>query len=158
MGFSDRAVEACVKAMDAGMVTARHVRDVLKYKIVDVTPIARFLESEDAMVRKMAATIVGERRGPSQPLLDAVLKEEDKSVLVEMLTQLGKHGDAVEVLTNIINSEDETVRDVAIDMFRRAGRADCLFPMLFDRDDKVVERIKRYINEQERKDRETSGT
>ena len=104
MGFSDRAVEACVKAMDAGTVTARHVRDVLKSKIVDVTPIARFLESDDAMVRKMAATIVGERRGPTQALLDAALKEEDKSVLLEMLTQLGKHGDAVVVLTNIVNS------------------------------------------------------
>jgi HEAT repeat protein len=158
MEFSDRAVAACAKAMDAGTVTARHVRDVLRSKVVDVTPVVRFLESEDSMVRKMAATIVGEKKGPSKPLLDAVLKEEEKSVLVEMLTQLGKHGDAVEALTNIINSDDETVRDVAIDMFRRAGRADCLFPMLFDRDDKVVQRIKRYIHEQERQDGEVLGT
>jgi len=158
MGFSERAVAACERAMENGTVTARHVRDVLKYKIVDVTAIARFLKSEDDMVRKMAAIIVGEKRGPAQLLLDAALVEKDKAVLMEMLTQLGKHGDAVEPLTNIINSEDESIRDVAIDMFRRASRADCLFPMLFDRDDKVVERIKRYINEQERKNGENTSS
>jgi hypothetical protein len=32
-------------------------------------------------------------------------------------------------------------------MFRRAGKVDVIFPLIFDSDDGVVKRIKRYINE-----------
>ena len=149
MGFGERAVAACVRAMAAGTITGRQVNDVLGCKSVNVAPVARFLVSDDPMVRRAAARIIGEKRGPVQPLMDAAMREEDKSVLFEILTQMGKHPEAVEELANLVNSEDEAIRDVVIDMFRRAGRQDCLFTLLFDRDDAVVERIKRYINEQE---------
>jgi len=149
MGFPERAVEACYKAMESGTVTGRHVQDVLRCKVVDVAPLAPFLRSDDSMVRTMAAKIIGEKGGPSDALLDAALHEEETQVLVEMLKQLGKHRDAVGSLANLINSEDVLIRDVAVDMFRRAGKQEFLFPMIFDKDDKVVERVKRYLNEQE---------
>jgi len=46
-----------------------------------------------------------------------------------------------------LESDDTIVRDAAIDMFRRTGKTDALFPLIFNTDDNVVKRIKRYINE-----------
>ena len=157
MGFIDRAVEACARAMERGDVSGRHVRDVLRCERVDVGPFVRFLDAEEPMVRTMAARIVGEKGSSTKELLDAALKEKDTVVLMEMLGQLALHPEAVEAMAGLLNSYNLMIRDAAVDMFRRSGRADCLFPMLFDNDDMVVERTKRYLNEQTRKDGEVVG-
>jgi len=53
---------------------------------------------------------------------------------------------------DLLQSENPVIREEAITMFRRSGRADCLFGLLFDDDDGLVSRVKRYIEEADEKE------
>jgi len=157
MGFANRALDACVRAMEEGSVSDRHMRDVLRCRQVNVQPIALYLRSRHPIVRKMAAQILGERGSDIGCVIDAALKEEEKDVLVAMLSVIGKRGGGLEALDRLLGNRDGLIREEVISMFRRAGRAELLFPLLFDEDDAVVKRIKQYMYEQERHT-EKSGT
>jgi len=147
MRFPERAVQTCVLSMMHRRVGERQVHDVLKYEDVDVTPIEQFLDSADDMVRRMAVRIVG-KRGSADRLVDAALVEQDSSILMEMLHLLSKRKEGLNRLSVLLTSENEIVREEAICIFRRAGQAECLLPLLFDEDDRTVQRAKRYIYEQ----------
>ena len=158
MGFAERAIDSCVQAMESGTISERHVRDVLRCKRVNVQVLSRYLKSDYSMVRRMAARIIGGKGGHIGCVLDAAMKEKEKDVLIEMLSAVSKRGEGLEALERLLSHEDFVIREEAISMFRRAGRAELLFPLLFDEDDFVVQRIKRYINEQERQNREKACT
>jgi len=158
MGFAERALDACMRAMENGTISERHVGDVLKCKNINVQPLAPQLKSEHSIVRRMAARIIGAKGGDITCVLDAAIKEEEKDVLVEMLSAVGKRGEGLDALERLLNHDDCLIREEAISMFRRAGQAELLFPLLFDEDDLVVKRIKRYINEQEGQNREKTRT
>lgn len=149
MGFSQRAIDACVSAMESGTVSERHVRDVLRCDNVDVKRIEPFLLSGTPEVRRMAAKIVG-KMGDVCVLIEAALKEQDRTVLSSMLQVLGERGEGVGKLTKMLLTEDRLIKEEIISMYRRAGKASLLFPLLFDGDDFLVSRIKRYINEQDK--------
>ena len=146
MGFADRAVAACLEAMRSGRVSDRHVRDVLRSRNVDGSAFAGMLSSPDAMVRRFAARIVAEK-GPVDELVKAALREDDGALLLDMLRMLGRKGAGVEALESMLRSEDGVLRDAAVDMFRRAGKPEFLFPLVFSEDDAVSARIKRYLDE-----------
>ena len=156
MGFAERAVRACDEAMANGVVTERHARDILKCDHVDVSVIEKHFQSTDSTVRMLAASIIGQKGKSIESLLNAAMCEKNVSVLLAMLTELGKRKDGVEKLRQFINEDDVIIRDAAIDMFRRAGKPNSLFPLLFDKDDLVVQRIKRYLDEQKGQTREES--
>ena len=158
MSFSDRAVNACVRSMEKGVSTERQVRDVLRCEDVDVQPFVEFLDSPYPMVRKFASRIVGSKSDSAKTVFEAALREKEKDVLLEMLAAVAKCSDSLEALEGLLAHGDWVVREGAITMFRLAGQASLLFPLLFDEDDEVVQRIKRYINEQERQDSEESGS
>jgi len=153
MGFSDRAIDACKKAMMSGSISERHVRDVLKSKGVDGSSFVEYLRSDESMVRLLAARIIAEK-GPVEELVKAAMQEKDRSVLLHMLQLLGKRGGAVEALEGLLASEDTVIRDAAAEMFRSAGKPDSLFPLIFNEDETVAERIKRWMLEQ----RKVSGS
>ena len=144
MGFAERAVAACEKAMKNGIADECLVNSVLKKRDVDVQRIEPFLNSSDAMVRRKAAEIIT-KKGRVELVLEAALKEEDKMVLLDMLKYLGKEVQGIEVLDKLLRNSDSLVREEAISMFRRAGKPDVLFPLIFDSDSLMVERIKRYL-------------
>lgn len=147
MGFADRAVAACEKAIESGDVSERHIRDVLKSKTGGESCV-RFLVSKDVVARRAAARIVGEK-GPVAALVKAALVEEDRALLLDMLRLIGRNGQHVEAFEALLSSADDmVVRDAVVEMFRRAGRPEYLFPMLFSDDDATVARIKRYMDEQ----------
>lgn len=151
MGFSQRAVVACEMAMRKGKASERLIRDVLKYTDkVDVTCIEPFLKHENPMIRQMAAKVIG-AKGNVDVLVAAVLREEDNGVLFEMISALGTRGGGIESLVGLLSSENSFVKMAAIEMFRRAGKVDCLFPLLFDDNDLMVLRTKRYLDEKSRK-------
>jgi hypothetical protein len=148
MGFTERAVAACERAMQKGIADEGLVHDVLKRKRVDVQRLEIFLTSPDAMVRQKAAEIIS-KRGRAELVLEAALKEEDKNVLLDMLKHLGKEVQGIEALDKLLRDKDSFVKEAAISMFRRVGKVDVLFPLIFDTDNSLVERIKRYLqNEQ----------
>ena len=133
-------------AMESGRVSDRHVRDVLKSRSVDGSVFVGMLSDKEAMVRRFAARIVAEK-GPVGELVKAAMKEEDRSLLLDMLQMLGRKGAGVEALESMLRSEDGVLRDAAVDMFRRAGKPEFLFPLVFSEDDAVSARIKRYLDE-----------
>ena len=147
MSLSQRAVIACEKAMKQGKASERLVRDILKNKEgqIDVSCIEPFLDHADPMIRRMAARVVG-AKGNACVLMAAILKEKNDEVLPDMLDALVA-GDGIEILAELLNNENPFVKEAVVRMFRRIKRSDCLFPLLFDKDDSVVNRIKRYIHE-----------
>lgn len=145
MGFAERAVDACVKAMRSGQVSERQVRDVLKSR-ASGEAFVEFLGSQDVVVRRLASRIVSEK-GPVQELVKAAMEEKDEGLLLDMLQMLGRKGAGVEALECLLSSDDQMTRDAAVEMFRRAGKPEYLFPLVFSEDDATSQRIKRYLNE-----------
>ena len=146
MAFRDRAVDLLAREMNAGMIVETHLRDVLKCRDVDVSWASQFLRSDNEQVRLAAARLVAEK-GEIELLVIAAVTEEDRDVLLSMLQVLGRKGAGVEALEGLLASEDTVLRDAAVDMFRRAGKLESLFALIFNEDDNIVKRIKRYINE-----------
>ena len=145
MGFAERAVMACERAMRKGIADEGLVNSVLKKRDVDVQRLEPFLESPDVMVRRKAAEIIC-KKGRAELVLVAALKEEDKIVLLDMLKYLSKEVQGIEALDKLLRDSDSLVREAAIGMFRRMGKVDVLFPLIFDSDSLMVERIKRYLS------------
>ena len=77
------------------------------------------------------------------------LKETDKQVLLAIMTQLSRSKEALEEVSVLLDSEDSYIKASAVDMFRRANRSDCLFPLLFGDDDELIKRIKKFIEDED---------
>jgi len=153
MTFPERAVESCRNAMSRGRVSQRHIRDVLKFDDIDVSSLESFLNSDNEFVRRGAIQIVG-AHGDMTKLVALAKVEKDRSMLMQIIDAFMERPDGVEKIVDLLELDDDMVFENTIDMFRRVGRADCLFGLVFSRDRELVERIKRYINEQ----RKTSGS
>lgn len=158
MGFPERAVNAFVKGMEAGVVSEGQIRCVLRcsqpvlsrifYDTDQMETLCKFLDSPDEMVRRSASRVLSHINEMS-PLINAALNEKESGLLVEMLQMIGKQTDGVEELSKMLLSEDTIVRDEAIEMFRRTGKVENLFMLVFTKDDCMTQRIKRYFNERE---------
>jgi hypothetical protein len=146
MSYPERAVKSCVGSMKLGMISLRHVKNVLNCRSVDVSAIEQFLDDKNDFIRKYAVEIIGQK-GNASLLVDMALKEKDKQVLSAIMTQLSRSKEALEGVVVLLDSEDSYIKSSAIDMFRRANRSDCLFPLLFGDDEELIERIKKYIEE-----------
>ena len=147
MGFPERAVEACSRDWWDGIVDESHVRDVLKCKKVNVSTLEEFLKPIHSNEVRMAAARVQVEKGNIEEVVKVAVTTEERETLLELLGILGKQEGALEVLEGLLSSNDKMIRDAAVEMFRRAGKVDALFPLVFDEDDNVVKRIKRYIDE-----------
>ena len=147
MGFAERAVEACDRDWSTGIVDENHLRAVMKCKNVDVAVFEKFLGHEYSHEVRWAAARVLSEKGRFKEIVRAALLAEDRESLLGLLSILGKNPDGLGELENLLSSEDKMVRDAAVDMFRRAGQVNALFPLIFDSDDAVVRRIKRYFHE-----------
>lgn len=154
MGFAERAVAACDRAMGNGTLKERHVRDVLKSKNPNVNVLVRHVGAQNHLIRRAVVRIVG-RLGDTDTIMQCVhsaMQEEDLNTLRELMGALGERGvEAAEALEKMVNYEDPLVREEAIAMLRRTGQAESLMPLLFDRDEALVSRVKRYIHEQQDK-------
>jgi len=147
--FTERAVKAFTQAADNGELSPRHVRDVIRYKTlnIDETLFEPYLKSSNDWVRRCTAQVLGEIGSNLKPLIEAAKIEQNKSTLIEILKQLMKSREGLEELVYLLESKDTAIKEQAIGMFRRAGRSDCLMTLLFDDDDSMVSRIKRYMDE-----------
>lgn len=149
MGFAERAVSACVRAFEAGRADEQKAQDILKCNRVDVNPIEPYLKHESFNIRYMAVRIVGEK-GSVKTLLEAAKTEKDGFIAARMMGYLGKRGaEGLEAFESLLRSDNPILKEAAIQMFRKSGQTDALFPMVFDESDWVVQRIKRYLHEQE---------
>lgn len=133
-------------------ISPRHVRDVLKSKKIDVSPIEPFLTHENNFVRKAAIEILVEH-GDRKKILPVLLDERDKGVLLFGMTQIidkcPQFKDLPELteFTKFLQWYDSAIQDKAVEMFYRLGRTDLLTGLLFD--ERQLERIKHYMEEEE---------
>jgi len=152
----EQAVRECISSMERGRFSSRQMRAVTQCVRVDVTPFEVFLGSHNDFIKSGAIKIIGEKgtKENLSALITLAAKETDRRMLMQIIDVFIKRSDDVGELVNLLESDDQMVFENAIDMFRRVGRADCLFGLVFSRDRELVERIKRYINEH----RETPGS
>lgn len=155
MSFADRAVQSCVRSFERNALSSRAVRDVLSCDEVDVTPIEPFLNSRNEIIRMGAITIIG-AKGDMSKLVEVAKVEKDRLVLMTILDAFRERPDGAGQIVDLLESDDEMVFEETIEMFRRAGREDCLFGLVFSQDKDLVERVKRYINEHNK--RQASST
>jgi HEAT repeat protein len=140
-------LDICRRDWSAGKVDEGHVRDLLKCRNADVQGLEEFLnESYPSDVRWAAARVLMEK-GQTKEVVAAAMLSQDRESILALLSLMAKQKVGLAALEGLVSSEDTMVRDAAVDMFRRAGKVDVIFPLIFDKDDAVVQRIKRYINE-----------
>jgi hypothetical protein len=149
--FPKRAVNAFVEAAKSGKLGPRSITDVLKYDQVDVSPIEPFLSDPDPWIRQCAAKVVA-ARGDKKKLVEAAKVERDKAVLLAIIESLTKQKEGLEDLAHMLSSEDPAIVNDVIQMFRRAGRSDCLLALAFSNDDALVARVKKYMEDQDAAD------
>jgi len=149
--FAKRAVEQCVDAMVKGKLSAYHVSAVLKYEDVDISSIEPFLYHENDFIRHKAVQIFGKHK-QLLPLLELAKVETDTTVLISILGFLSNRREGIEDLANLLNNKTKSIRAAAIEMYRKAGRGDCLVGLLFDDDDDFVEHIKKCIRDADEKE------
>jgi hypothetical protein len=147
MVFAERLIDRCERLFRSGVVEELVVCDILGCREPDVSRIEPYLGSANAEVRMAAVRIIGEK-GTIDSLLNAAVGEQDIRVLLEMMMWLGLRKGGVEALDGLLRHKNSIIREEAIAMFRRAGKTDSLFPMIFDENNLVVQRIKRYIDKQ----------
>jgi len=146
--FVKRAVKTCHDLLSKGIVRSSSINDVLRYENIDVTPFEDYLSSDNDDVRLSAVKIIG-TRGDVSKLIPMALKEEDSMVFSEIMKHVSKRPDLVEDLSGLVVSDNTVLREQAIAMFRAAGRADCLLPLAFDSDDRIVSRVKKYMEQED---------
>jgi len=109
--------------------------------------LVRFLTDGRPEVRVAAARVVAEL-GDAAEVVEAAAREGDPNVLCEMLAALGKRGDSgIERLAFLLQEDERSmVRMAVASMFRKAGRTDCLFPLLLSSNDSEVDLAKRCLD------------
>jgi hypothetical protein len=158
MALSDRAVAILRKGFDQGAVDEGRIRAVLRCEHADVSSIEPYLDHELPEVREAASRVVAAKGDPNL-VIQRVAGELKGDVQMTMLNALGKRGGGrLEDLAFLLHEDEwEGLREAAMDMYRAAGREDCLMPLLLSTDDSEIDMAKRCINEQERRAASDSG-
>jgi hypothetical protein len=119
---------------------------------LDVSSLVSHMTNDWRVIRQEAMEIVA-RQGNDEDLkeLYSLLIDEDipdivRRIIKALITRAkeGKPMGRVKMLEKFL--EDETFREDAISLFRAVGETDSLFPLVFDKDDGLVRRVKGYIH------------
>lgn len=106
-----------------------------------------YLDSQDPLIRGNISKVVAIRH--PDKVVETIMKETNTSALRGMLQAIEdvKYKD-VDNLTPLLKRDDKALVEKAFSMFVNVGRADLLFSLVLSGDDKTVERVRRYLNEQ----------
>ena len=148
MSFQDRALVGCCRDFQVGRVSETKVRDLLKCENIDVSSIEEYLDEKYTSDVRLAAARVIMNKGNRDKVIEVTLKETNKENLFGFLRILSKDEFDITKLLGLSMSEDTMIRDELLEMFRRSGQMEYMFPLVFDSDDMLVKRVKRYINEE----------
>lgn len=149
--FQERAVKALVSALKTNRVSRHHVKSVLRYKNVDVTEVEEFLDSENDIIRRFAIEVVG-AKGCVDKLVKMVKDEEDSGIIRCILTALSNRKLSPDELMDLLDSENPLIKEAAIQMYRKAGKADRLLGLMLSAEDvKMEERLMKYIEDEDEK-------
>jgi hypothetical protein len=146
---AQRAIAACLLAVRSGRVTPTQVKNVLDCEGVDLTVFTQFLgEGMAEMVRVLVADIVAKCE-PAEVVKIAVEEAGNPVLLNAMCRALEQvRFKDVEPLMPVLRGENVMASNRVLRLFVEVGRADLLFPLVFDGDSGMVERVKRYLHGQ----------
>lgn len=146
---AQRAVDSCLRAAADGRLTPAHIQMVLECEGVDLSAFSRFLEEGTSdMVRCLVADIVAKYE-PGLVVETAAREAGNPRLFNAMCKALAMVGfKEVEPLVPILRGEDVVAPNRVLRLFVEVGRADLLFPLVFDGDERMVERVKRYLHGQ----------
>jgi hypothetical protein len=106
-----------------------------------------YISDKNPIIRGQIAKIVA-IRSPDK-VVEAILIEDNISTLRMMLQGLEDvKYEEVDDLVALLKSDDRALAERVFQMFANVGRADLLFGLAVGGDDKTIERVKRYLHEQ----------
>lgn len=148
LSYAQRAVDSCVKKFRNGIYSSRAVKNILKRDDVDVKEIEPFMKDKGTELRTVAMEIVI-RKGDRKKAIEVIKNETSRTVIQKILLVLSDEliGDDIDELSKLASSENSIIREEAISLFRKTGRDDCLLPLLLSGGDDVVDRIRKYMEE-----------
>jgi hypothetical protein len=107
----------------------------------------KYISDKNPIIRGQIAKIVA-IRSPDK-VVEAILIEDNISTLRMMLQGLEDvKYEEVDDLVALLKSDDRALAERVFQMFANVGRADLLFGLAVGGDDKTIERVKRYLHEQ----------
>jgi HEAT repeat protein len=154
MSISERDVRSCYNSLKRGIVSEYRVRRVLNLKFADVSCMEEFLDSDDDLIKRSAIRIIG-KLGNMKKLMELAKsesgkekEERDVSILSSIIQAFRKRPEGVDELVDLLSSDDHMVVYDVVDLFRSTGNKNLLFVLLFNRDEELTDRIKKYLNEE----------
>lgn len=145
---AERMIDSCLDAMDRGIVSSRHFRDV--QRCVDcprMLDFVRHVDNDDPMIRGLACRIVA--RVAPEKVVECIIKEDNESAMSAMIQGIEEvKYTGVDDLTVMLRKDDSIVAERFFQMFVKVGRADLLFGLALKGDDETTARVRRYLDEQ----------
>ena len=144
---AQRAIDDCLRAIESGSLSNRHIDRVLRVDSISSDKMAEFernLFHKDGLIRGRLAEIVA-KYGDGQKVIQKMMCES-----VEVFAMMAKGVSNakfrnVDALVDFMHSEDLIIRDEVIRVFDKVGRGDLLMPLLFDDDERIVNRVRRIL-------------
>jgi hypothetical protein len=141
-------IESCLYSLKKGRLNSRHVRDLVQCESCpEMDVFTDYLESPDPLIRGNISKVVAIRH--PDKVVETIMKETNTSALRGMLQAIEDvEYKNVDNLTPLLKRDDKALVEKAFSMFVNVGRADLLFSLVLSGDDKTVERVRRYLDEQ----------
>lgn len=143
-----RVIDNCIYSLKKGRLKSRDIRDLLECESCpEMDVFTEYLQASDPLVRGNISKVVALRH--PEKVVETIMEETNTSALRMMLQALEEiKYKNVDDLTPLLKRDDETLVETVFTMFVNVDRADLLFSLVLSGDDKTVERVRRYLNEQ----------
>lgn len=148
MGYADRALKTLLYGLKEGNVKEIHVKNCLKCR-VETQGIEPYLFSNNYGERRAAFSVVSKWGDDINKMFGRMLVEKDSGLLLTAMRHLSEREINLEPLVEFLYSEDHAIKEAAIQMFRKTGQEEEMFGLLFDDDESLANRVKRYMGDEE---------
>jgi hypothetical protein len=143
-----RVIEESLRGLRKGRMSSRNIRELLCCESCsEMDGFTQYLEDRTPFIRGQISKVVAIRS--PEKVVEAILKEKDVSALRLMIQGLEdvKYQE-VDDLAEFLKNDDCILAERIFELFVGVDRADLLFGLAVGGDDKTVERVKRYLDEQ----------
>lgn len=149
--FPQRSLNSLLDCLKKGQCRLDLLKNVLKYKVsLDVSGFIPFLSSKSEFERKLAIEIIV-NFGDKNLLIDYLKLEKKQQNILHALDLFLKnkdfYKDKLEDISFLMVSPWDLIQEKCISVFRNFQREDLLFPLVFNEDTKLGDRVRNFIDE-----------
>ena len=144
-----RAIDAACYALGLGVISTSSVRDVLRVEgDFDFSVFEEYLSSSIPLVRIEVAKIIV-KKGDGSCVVKGIIRETDVAVQQAMISHLRQaEYKEVDDLVVLLSGSDDIIAETVLQLCVAVGRADLLFSLAVNGDEKTINRVRRYLDEQ----------